>query len=257
MFEGASNFTITGGTFVNQIVQYEDCCPDYRRLRPSDINFLKLVSESVIVDAVCTRKKRLTGKAKVQLVQVGRRQVFHTKVFPSSETFTVVVYDKDFDGWNSAVNCAWPLSHANQVQLFGITDSPKMHAVVYHDALIPAMVAIRNCPSYLGSLFFTAVLNAQRQRTIEDLGTQGIAFSNYEDTAWFRLNTGQVCLKGEADPGRLGQFTYLKTCHNLVDRELIGHPSDDDLLTTLSWKDLVQILSHTAVINAYGQHNIL
>ncbi|KAF7300180.1 hypothetical protein MKEN_01341600 [Mycena kentingensis (nom. inval.)] len=266
MFPNCSNFTIQGGTFINNAPRYDDNEPEeeFRKLRPSDINLVALVSQNAIMRDRVAQKKRPTGRVKVHRVQVGVRRIFHAKVFPSADSFTVVTYEGDLCEWEAEKSQNWGVGLPSQVQLFGFADSPRMHALVYHDAVIPVLVAIRRCPTYFSSTLLTAVLTAQLDMTLTQLVRWGgETFVPRNFTEWFRVSTGQLCLKEdehEQNDGHGFTLSSMFSCRELAKIPVVragqAYLSDTELFSNLSPDDLLRILSRARGMTSSSSHPV-
>nr|GAT54857.1 predicted protein [Mycena chlorophos] len=166
MFHRAKNTTITGGTFIvnnlnNNNALASEPEDDYRRIRLGDINILKLVSEVELIEDRVIRRRKRRGRENTVKVVVGRQKAYHAKIFGSPDIFTVVAYEGDLSQWHkkSSQDVTWDgaasddilhcLMHPSFVQLFGVTNSTKVHALIYHNELVPAFLAITGAPTYL------------------------------------------------------------------------------------------------------------
>ncbi|KAJ7050653.1 hypothetical protein C8F01DRAFT_676319 [Mycena amicta] len=155
MFNDCSNITINGGTFT--MVQSNEPQEDFRTIRRGDINLLSLVKEDEVVENRVVIHRKRAGRVHCQKVHVATRKTYHAKIFGSQDVFTVMAYEGDLTEWKRKSTGEAP-QHLNHIQLFGITDSLRMHAVIYHDELIPASEAVRRCPSVVSSRFLSYAL---------------------------------------------------------------------------------------------------
>ncbi|KAJ7218479.1 hypothetical protein GGX14DRAFT_595027 [Mycena pura] len=75
--------------------------PDFRFIRPGDINLLSCVGKSDIVEYHAVRRKGRSGTVRVV---TGTRETYHARIFPSQDTFTVVKYqESSFGKWKTDV----------------------------------------------------------------------------------------------------------------------------------------------------------
>ncbi|KAF7320561.1 hypothetical protein HMN09_00140100 [Mycena chlorophos] len=165
MFHRSKNTTIHGGTFVvnnhwHKNTFASDPEDDYRRIRLGDINILKLISEVELLEDRATRLKKRHGQANTVKVVVGLQKTYHAKIFGSTDIFTVIAYEGDLTQWRRKLSpeVIW---NTSLVQLFGVTNSPRAHALIYHNELILAALVIENAPTHLGKELLMYSLGGQ------------------------------------------------------------------------------------------------
>ncbi|KAJ7051915.1 hypothetical protein C8F01DRAFT_636485 [Mycena amicta] len=137
-FNDVNNVTITGGIF-NQVIQQgghevtgEDDEAQFQRIKWGDIHLGDMVSKATIVE------RRTTRTGRVKAVVVGEKTIYQAKIFPSAEPFTVVAYKGlDFGKYKQDAIEQQSIFSPYIPQLFGVTNSRFMNAVIYHDDLIP------------------------------------------------------------------------------------------------------------------------
>ncbi|KAJ7687132.1 hypothetical protein B0H17DRAFT_1070595, partial [Mycena rosella] len=62
------------------------------------------------------------------------------RIHGSEATMTVAIYEggNAEENWREAISKHSNFRHPNIIQLFGISRTPKIHAAIFHDELIPA-----------------------------------------------------------------------------------------------------------------------
>ncbi|KAJ7218496.1 hypothetical protein GGX14DRAFT_28085 [Mycena pura] len=148
MFDRCTDFTITGSSFnISQNLYQSAPDEDFRFIRPGDINLLSCVGKSEIAEYHAVRRKGRSGTVRVV---TGTRETYHARIFPSQDTFTVVKYKgSSFSKWKTDVMERQQLRHPDMAQLFGMTSSRSMNALIYHDELLPIQDALAKRTSYL------------------------------------------------------------------------------------------------------------
>ncbi|KAJ7050649.1 hypothetical protein C8F01DRAFT_1377415, partial [Mycena amicta] len=250
MFNECSNMTINGGTFT--MVQPNEAQQDFRTIRMGDINLLSVVKEHDVIEEHVVVNRKRPGRVHRQTVHIGTRKTYHAKIFGSQDIFTVMAYEGDLKEWKMKSAGEAP-RHPNYLQLFGITDSSRMHAVIYHDELVPASEAVWRCPSRLSRKLLHYVLSIHLQ-SVRDYHreTHSMDLLLYGHTQWFRVPTGQLSVEiDHVDP--LSWIGKKKIHHREVDRSLgtlqVIHPlqgcfSDRELLANMTFKDLLMVLGY-------------
>ncbi|KAJ7051894.1 hypothetical protein C8F01DRAFT_1236889, partial [Mycena amicta] len=123
----------------NQVIQQgghevtgEDDEAQFQRIKWGDIHLGDMVSKATIVE------RRTTRTGRVKAVVVGEKTIYQAKIFPSAEPFTVVAYKGlDFGKYKQDAIEQQSIFSPYIPQLFGVTNSRFMNAVIYHDDLIP------------------------------------------------------------------------------------------------------------------------
>ncbi|KAJ7068675.1 hypothetical protein C8F01DRAFT_619093 [Mycena amicta] len=160
MFNGCSNITINGGTFT--MAPPTEAQEDFRTIRVGDINLLSLVQEENIVENRVVLHRKRPGRVHCQKVHIATRKTYHAKIFGSQDIFTVMAYEGNLSEWKRK-SAGKVLRHPNHIQLFGITDSSRMHAVIYHDELVPANDTLQRCPTSLSRRLLHYVMSIHFQ----------------------------------------------------------------------------------------------
>ncbi|KAJ7642563.1 hypothetical protein B0H17DRAFT_1216384 [Mycena rosella] len=140
MFDHCSNITIAGGTF-NVWERPRSPPSDFRSIRLGDLILLSQMcnEEELTSDVVERRGTRLVQRK----VIVGTRKVYRARIFGSQDPMTAVVYEGSqlqkaiYNGsWKAEVEHRQSLRLPFLPQLFGITESRGVNALIYHDEFI-------------------------------------------------------------------------------------------------------------------------
>ncbi|KAJ7064071.1 hypothetical protein C8F01DRAFT_1367483, partial [Mycena amicta] len=147
-FNDVNNVTINGGIF-NQVIQQnsrevggEEDENQFRHVKWGDICLGNMVGMATIVERRTTRTGRVKG------VVVGEKTIYQANIFPSAQTFTVVAYNGlDFVKYKEDTIEQQSIFSPYIPQLFGVTNSRFMNALIYHDDLIPLSAVWSMCTS--------------------------------------------------------------------------------------------------------------
>ncbi|KAJ7218442.1 hypothetical protein GGX14DRAFT_560781 [Mycena pura] len=244
MFDHCSNFTITGGSFN---ISHNPCpsAPDeeFRFIRRGDINLLSYVGENEIVEYRAVRRKGRSGTVRVV---TGTRETYHARIFPSQDTFTVVKYKgSGFTKWKTDIEERQQLQHPYMAQLFGMTSSRSMNALIYHDELVPIDEALSKRTSYLSRKCLEYQLTFQYWSFVyywERLTGEWLHVYNHAQHAdWLRASTGQLCIELGPISGSYQFTTAFK--HSTI----AGIPismSDTEMVTVMNIEDLLEIFCY-------------
>ncbi|KAF7314663.1 MFS general substrate transporter [Mycena kentingensis (nom. inval.)] len=253
MFNKCNNLTINGGVFVMSEPPVEDEQPeDIRRVRVGDINLLALVKENGIFEYRVIQHPKRPGRVHKYREQKGVQRVYHAKVFPSSDLFTVMTYDGDLQKWEHKIHEDHE-RHPNLTQIFGMSNTSRMHSIIYHGALIPWEVAVMQCPTVLTARILRAALFAQMM-ALEAKLIAAIGLRPRRDwqfsTPWFSLSSKQLSV--ELDSG--GSYSLDGQCGGKAVAHLAklsstvtptSYPSDKDLFSQLTLDDCLYVMGHT------------
>ncbi|KAJ6602945.1 hypothetical protein B0H10DRAFT_651589 [Mycena sp. CBHHK59/15] len=130
-FRNAQNFVLAGGNFTS-VMNIKHAAPavptDFRVIPVGDLdlrNELRLDRESGVVH-------RRHGWGAV-------RRMYSARIHGCKSSMTVAVYqgDNSEEDWQQDISRYSWLRHPNFVQLYGTASSSGLHAVVFHDDLIP------------------------------------------------------------------------------------------------------------------------
>ncbi|KAJ7626491.1 hypothetical protein B0H17DRAFT_1151001 [Mycena rosella] len=144
MLNNSSNFTIAGGTF-NVWERPRSPPTDFRSIRLGDLNLLTQIGdeEALTFDVVERRGPRLVQRRAI----VGTRKVYRARIFGSQDPMTAVVYEGSqlqkaiYNGsWKAEIESRQSLRFPFVPQLFGITESRGVNALIYHDGIVHSPV---------------------------------------------------------------------------------------------------------------------
>ncbi|KAJ7308730.1 hypothetical protein DFH08DRAFT_488635 [Mycena albidolilacea] len=88
--------------------------------------------------------------------------------------------------------------HPNFPQLFGVTESQLMKALIYHDALVPACQVLARCKSDLSRAYTLYHINRdmlQFQRSWRPKIQQWFCVPDQVYTEWVNVSTGHLCIE--------------------------------------------------------------
>ncbi|KAJ7652273.1 hypothetical protein B0H17DRAFT_1215017 [Mycena rosella] len=206
MLKNCRNFTIAGGTF-NVWEQPRSPPSDFRSVQLGDLNLLTQMGkeEALTSDVVERRGPGLVQRKAI----VGTRKVYRARIFGSQDPMMAVVYEgSQFEKWkaeaerhqsvryghpfiNSAAYNYTPRSLPFVLQLFGVTESRGVNALIYYDELI-TITQFRQL--HRGSLLVSEYIEYQMARdgAIEfDIDPWTTCFASIDivslDTGWARI----------------------------------------------------------------------
>ncbi|KAJ7279281.1 hypothetical protein C8J57DRAFT_131838 [Mycena rebaudengoi] len=138
VFENCQNTTISGGVINLQVNASDSDENDFPTIK---LGHLKLVEEVVKQNIVEYRKvlHKKTRVVKQHVPEVvGVRRIYVARVHGSQEDFTAVVYEgSDFEKHRAHAEQREEFRHPSLIQLFGVTSSTRLKALIYHDGLMP------------------------------------------------------------------------------------------------------------------------
>ncbi|KAF7333370.1 MFS general substrate transporter [Mycena venus] len=253
MFDRCNNFTLNGGTFnIFGHPREPEHDADYRTIRVGDINLLSLITEEDILESHVIRHRKRPNRIRRQLVITGRKKAYHARIFGSQDVFTAVVYEGiDFSSLKLKVARQSFYRNPNITQLFGITQSPPMNALIYHDELLPLRTALSMCTSYISRQLLRYQLGSQFtqfRRYCEDTLSQSMI--NLEKEEWFRVSTGQLCIEICQHPTIFEEELLYgaNTGHRLGSLRIL-YPSGcitiPDLMRVVTIDDVLEVLACT------------
>ncbi|KAF7328384.1 hypothetical protein MVEN_02554000 [Mycena venus] len=136
------------------------------------------------------------------------------------------------------------LRHPNLPQLYGIVNSGRLHAAIFHDALIPyTHVQRKYRNSHFSTMFFAACMD----RKFFDISQYTISLNSHqlhwsECTPWIRSSTGSLCFQlipPQSDPARLYSVDGVKSL--ATDTSLFELPEDPQIITSMSLQEYHRI----------------
>ncbi|KAJ7050731.1 hypothetical protein C8F01DRAFT_677944 [Mycena amicta] len=243
MFSNCSNFSITGGTFINTIER--DATPDYRSISVGDINLLSSVGDMAIVeDRRMVQHKKPSQRVRSVRVVTGKRSVYHARIFGNQDTFTVVAYESSLP--RNVVE-SQGTRHPNVAQLFGLTTHRTMTALVYHDMLIPVDAALDKCSSSLSRKMLNYTLWEgfdSFQRHWSKMHNSGISSLPFSE--WFRPSTGQLCVEiGQESEAHIAAWWHPSHTHIPVVLSPSGSClSDEEIFASINVSQMLEVLSY-------------
>ncbi|KAF7353149.1 hypothetical protein MSAN_01502400 [Mycena sanguinolenta] len=154
---------------------------DFRTIRRGD---LKLVKEV-----------RLSTESGVVAGMGVQRTVYHAAIRGDPVTVTVAVYQGDGAGeeWQRDIAKYESIWHPNIMQLYGLVSTRGLHAMIFHDELIPY-------DQFFGRFQHLPILSTYiiGYCTTEFLEANAYVYnvigSSKENSVWIRPSTGQLCL---------------------------------------------------------------
>ncbi|KAF8218338.1 hypothetical protein K438DRAFT_1796691 [Mycena galopus ATCC 62051] len=253
MFDHCNNFTLNGGTFnIDSRPREPEHDADYRTIRVGDVNLLSLITEEYILETRVVRHRKRPNRIRRQLVITGRKKAYHARIFGSQDVFTAVVYDGiDFSSLKLKVARQSFHRNPNIPQLFGITQSPQMNALIYHDELLPLRTALSMCTSYISLQVLKYQLGSQLMRFWRYCrDTLPQSMDNLENEDWFRVSTGQLCIEIRQHPTNFEDeeepLYSGNTGHRLGSLRIL-HPSGcitiPDLMRVATIADVLEVLA--------------
>ncbi|KAJ7051902.1 hypothetical protein C8F01DRAFT_635603 [Mycena amicta] len=166
-FNDVNNVTITGGIF-NQVIQQNGREPEgtgegekdedqFHRVKWGAIHLGDMVGKATIVE------RRTTRTGRVKAVVVGEKTIYQANIFPSAEPFTAVAYNGlDFVKYKEDTIEQQSSFSPYIPQLFGVTNSRFMNALIYHDDLIPLSTVWSMCTSSISQkLLWPLLVNSR------------------------------------------------------------------------------------------------
>ncbi|KAF7353194.1 hypothetical protein MSAN_01507100 [Mycena sanguinolenta] len=203
---------------------------DFRTIRRGDLKLVKEVRLSP-QSGIVGRQSRGVGV---------RRTVYHAEIRGDPGTVTVAVYQGDGaeEEWRKDVAKYESIWHNNIMQLYGIVSTKGLHAVVFHDELIPYAQFLRHfqhsailTPYIIGYCDATNYLSEVFQKPLDYVSLP----------AWVRPSTGKLCLdlaQPEHESSRGSRFGLFLAINGLrletVSISLDVHHSEDILISSLS-----------------------
>ncbi|KAJ7220859.1 hypothetical protein GGX14DRAFT_676254 [Mycena pura] len=248
MFNRCSDVTITGGTFnvnITNSVSSSALDDEFRSIRVGDINLLSCIGENELVEYHVVQRKKHSG---IVRVSTGRRRIHHARIFPSPDVFTVFEYEgSDFAKCKTVAEEQQCVRHPHLVQLFGVTNSRSMNALIYHDELLPITDALSRCTSSLSSKCLNYTMTYQywsfveywNRRTGEYLDVRHYV----EHADWFRASTGQLCVEVGVNCDSK-PYPFSRTTTIALDMPAAWNSmSDTELVNRMNIRDILKIFN--------------
>ncbi|KAF8148532.1 hypothetical protein K438DRAFT_948987 [Mycena galopus ATCC 62051] len=152
MFHNCSNVQISGGVFTVLSDESESSDPpiarralahdpgfsrDFRSIRLCDLNLLSEIGKQEIVEYHEVRRRKTGALVRRDRDVVGTRRIYQARVLGRQEILTAVIYQGiDIEKWTTEAKKHETFRHPSLVQLYGVTVSRAINALIYTDALI-------------------------------------------------------------------------------------------------------------------------
>ncbi|KAJ7822621.1 hypothetical protein B0H14DRAFT_2828203 [Mycena olivaceomarginata] len=208
---------------------------DFRSIPLGDLNLLTQVSQEPLG---CDVLEQRGGRTIVRREIIGKRTVYRARIFGSQDPMTAVVYQgSQFEKWKAEAERRQSVRSPIFLQLFGITESRGMNALIYHDELI-TIKQFRQL--YYGLPLTSAFTEYQMARDLPNT----VSYGYY--TTSIRLSTGRLCLHDQFSP--TGEDDELEmTCDDLFPWNLpvVPHARDVEaqLFSRMSVPDVLALLA--------------
>ncbi|KAJ7913230.1 hypothetical protein B0H13DRAFT_2005344 [Mycena leptocephala] len=158
MFAQCHNVKISGGTFClyqesdssrshsrfpGELPQLYSPLPpplsqSFHSIRLGDLNLLLEMGKEELVEYHDVRRFKTNALIRRERVVVGVRRIYEASVFGTPGTLTAVIYEgTDFEKWKSEAEKHEAFRHPSLVQLYAVTMSRSMNALIYTERLIP------------------------------------------------------------------------------------------------------------------------
>ncbi|KAJ7018582.1 hypothetical protein C8F04DRAFT_1198799 [Mycena alexandri] len=196
-FPRAKHFVVAGGKFTSVTHIHQAAAnapPNFRIIPIGDLNLLHQLEPCSGFGVV----RRRQGQTFV-------RRMYSAHIQGCKSNMAVTLYQGDGakDRWKEDISQYSELRHPYLAQLYGIVSTANLHAVVFHDDLIPyteLLEKYRN--SHLSTVFFWACMDSDfslRAQFSQDVdryisSLSGTSLAWEECTAWIRPSTGRLCL---------------------------------------------------------------
>ncbi|KAJ7642565.1 hypothetical protein B0H17DRAFT_1148786 [Mycena rosella] len=196
MRTAAFNITITDGTF-NVLERPRSPPSDFRSVRLGDLNLLTQTgNEDELTSPVVERRGPRLVRRKVI---VGTRKVYRARIFGSQDPMTAVLYEgSQFEKWKAEAKRRQSVRLPFVLQLFGVTESRDVNALIYHDGKLITITQFRQL--HRGSPLVTQYIEYQMVRDqdsnpkAQDDAHAGSYTGPYiHPTPSIRMSTGRLC----------------------------------------------------------------
>ncbi|KAJ7656732.1 hypothetical protein DFH06DRAFT_464358 [Mycena polygramma] len=185
MFAGAENFTITGRPVLNNISYATPTVPsDYRMLPLGDIDLQLEICLKPNTGIVSRRPRP------------GERRVYSAKV--NKQRVTVAMYQGGgaAEEWQTCMSEYRMLRHPTILQIYGAASSDGLHAIVFHDDLMPMEYCLdlyRHSPCLMVYIHGYCAREFEVARRYLDPLLQISTYPS-DCTMWIRGSTGRLCV---------------------------------------------------------------
>ncbi|KAJ7279251.1 hypothetical protein C8J57DRAFT_131373 [Mycena rebaudengoi] len=209
VFENCQNTTISGSVINLQVNASDSDEYDFPTIKLGHLKLVEEVAKQNIVEyrKVLNKKTRVVKRHVPEVV--GVRRIHLARVHGSQEDFTAVVYEvSDFKKHWAHAEQREEFRHPSLIQLFGVTSSTRLKALIYHDGLMP-LHEFRQMhqQSPLGSAYleyeFSRHFDAALNHWAEVTGKWLLFWDSYGlwtrletgTMLWIRNSTGQLCIE--------------------------------------------------------------
>ncbi|KAF7373703.1 hypothetical protein MSAN_00581300 [Mycena sanguinolenta] len=188
-FPHATGFTIGGGIFACNVTNvYNEQFSEFRRIPLGDIKLGKELKNILQSGTLCPQNR-----------EAGVRRMYSAKICPDPAPVTVAIYQGHSakKKWRQHLEKYKTIRHPNIMQLYGLARNPSVHAIVFHDELIPYCQFLRRIQhSSILSTYFIGYCAAEFDEAISYLSfvfqKPLIDYDNLP--VWIQPTTGEVCL---------------------------------------------------------------
>ncbi|KAJ7504817.1 hypothetical protein B0H11DRAFT_1979502 [Mycena galericulata] len=197
-FQGAQQFVIAGGNFINNSPKPSpSLASDFERFPLGDLDLLR---EIRLVSERSGLVYRQEGRVRV-------RRIYSARIEGRKMAMTAAVYQGENaeENWKIDLEKHSLIRHPNFFQLFGTVSSERwgVYALVFHGELVPVR---RYIQGYLDSPLSVVYLYSSCTRQLEDaaqvlhsiVGDQAWTIINFESATWIRSSTGQLYVEPSA-----------------------------------------------------------
>ncbi|KAJ7619616.1 hypothetical protein FB45DRAFT_931216 [Roridomyces roridus] len=242
------NFYDFNGTLVTENSRNLGRESDFRRVNLGDLILRKEI------DKTTTLRYRRDHTGDV----VRTRRAHHGRIFGHQEDpMTVIVYDNDIFEENLAgILKAQKYRHPCLAQLFGLTRSSGLNALIFHDEMLTLdQVEAMYSHSVLASRYILCEMKRQYNSASEFWRDTTGDYLHYADgSAWISSSTGQLCCNIGDGGGMLWILVWLRGMGKCVPDSWLStsvtHPgpgkaTEEELFRGLTHDQLFTILPHT------------
>ncbi|KAF7365950.1 hypothetical protein MVEN_00470400 [Mycena venus] len=237
-FPRSRNLAIAGGMFTSNVTNIYNCPPavpcDFRRIPLGDLDLRHEIRFEW--DSDTAYRRHYGGSA---------RKFYSARIHGCNTNLTAAVYQGETAEEylrDTVLKYSW-LRHPNIVQLFGIVNTSGIHAVIYHDDLVPAKQILEHYRrSHLRTVLFWRYMDAEFKDARDHL--QAILHwtpNSWDCTIWIRSSTGRVAIELIPSSHELNIFQRERSGFLLSPME--PHP-DSEIIASLSISDYHLICSH-------------
>ncbi|KAJ7679406.1 hypothetical protein DFH06DRAFT_1465503 [Mycena polygramma] len=186
MFSDSQNFTVTAGTMTNVTKIYNTPSTvesDFRRIPLGDIDLRELRLERGSAPFIRERRSAC--------------RVYAARVEGRKSGVTVAIYEGNGakEDWRKDISRYSALRHPSFVQLWGLTNTPGIHAAIFHDDLIPFEEFVnrhRDRPVLL--VYIYVFCGVDSAKLLPYFNSVFGDWNYWTCTLWIRASTGRLCV---------------------------------------------------------------